>query len=122
MTLEQLIGDYKKRFILILKTVGNITSNESFKKVESLVEEREEGIQTFIDKGANFSVLVVFLISVVLVDMYGPEEVSSWDDIAENSKCKNLYNKYLKEVTDKFTRKNGLEQVDLSRVHIKYRL
>lgn len=120
MTLEQLIKDYRKRFVLILNTVGEINSNDSFKNAEQLIRNREDGIQRFIDMGASFSVLVVFMTSVILVDMYGPEEVSSWGDIASRKECKSVYNKYLKEMTDKFTRKNGLSQVNLSEVHIKY--
>lgn len=120
MTLEQLIKDYRERFILILNTVGEINSNDSFKNAEQLIRNREDGIQKFIDMGASFSVLVVFMTSVILVDMYGPEEVSSWGDIADRKECKSVYNKYLKEMTDKFTRKNGLSQVNLSEVHIKY--
>lgn len=120
MTLNQLIEIYKKRFILVLKTVGDINSNNSFKNAESLIEERSEDINKLINLGADFSVLVVYLMSIILVDMYGVIEVSSWGNITQREECTKLYETYLEEITNKFTRKYGVLTVKLPKVKLTY--
>ena len=121
--MNEILEEYKKQFIIVLETVGNIQNNASFKKVESIISEKVgDNEETLLEQNAPFGVFVVLYMSFVLADLYTPDEVSSWENVCARKECKNLYNNYLKEITDNFTRKVSLEQVDLSRIRFVFNI
>lgn len=123
MTMNQILEEYKKQFIIVIETVGEIQKNSSYKNVESILKKRlNNNENSLIDHGAPFGVFVVLYISFLLADIHGPEVVATWEDVADREECRAIYDNYLKEVTDNFTRKYGLEKVDLNKIKFVFRL
>ena len=123
MTMHQILEDYKKRFIIVMETVGETMNNDSYKRVEKIVSNKVgDNEESLIDCGAPFGVFVVFYISLLLADIHGPEVVASWEDVASRKECKSIYNNFLKEITDNFTRQYGLEKVDLSEIRFVFKI
>ena len=123
MTMHQILEDYKKRFIIVMETVGETMNNDSYKRVEKIASNKVgDNEESLIDCGAPFGVFVVFYISLLLADIHGPEVVASWVDVASRKECKSIYNNFLKEITDNFTRQYGLEKVDLSEIRFVFKI
>ena len=124
MTIDQILEKYKKQFIIVIETAGEILKNDSYKNIEKILSENstKEGEDLFKERNAPFSVFIVFYISLLLSDIYGPETVSQWDNITERKECRDLYKNYIKEFTDRFTSKYGLEKVDIEDVKFLFRL
>ena len=124
MTIDQILEKYKKQFIIVIETAGEILKNDSYKNIEKILSENstKEGEDSFKERNAPFSVFIVFYISLLLSDIYGPETVSQWGNITERKECRNLYKNYIKEFTDRFTSKYGLEKVDIEDVKFLFRL
>jgi uncharacterized membrane protein len=124
MTMKQILDEYKKQFIIVMETVGEIIKTiPSYKNVEKIIERKVgNNEEQLIDVNAPFGVFVVLYISLLLADIHGAEVVASWENVTERKECRAIYNNYLKEITDNFTRKYGLEKVDLDRIKFIFKV
>lgn len=117
MTTEEIVKEYKKRFILIIETKGEELDNSVYKNVEKVLS--EENLVEFEKKEIIGDAPLEFFISTyimaLLVAMYGADKLSG-EFLQEREEYKYIYEHYLKDMTNKFTSQYGLPQVNMKRI------
>lgn len=120
MTSEDLLKEYKKIFILVVETAGEELGNDSYRKVEELlntdtVKKIEEQLLSYDE--FPLDLLIVSYVFTILIDTHTEEEIDSWCDVAPLTKRKEflfLYDNYLKKPTRSFTAQMGLPSVTIN--------
>lgn len=111
MTMAQILEKYKEQFITVIRAVGAVQNNTTFLEVEDLLNAKK--FEENADSGMGFDAFVVMFIIPLLVNMYGVDIVSSWGNIIKRKEFRTIYDNYLKEITDNFTRKYGIRTVNI---------
>lgn len=113
MDYETLVREYIKLFILVMETVGQRDKNLKYQGVAKCIEANEPMIQKMIDDEPDVSVIVCNLIVQLLVDIHDSDSISGPENRDRlNELVEDMYQRHLREATNRFFRKHGLEPID----------
>lgn len=113
MDYETLVREYIKLFILVMETVGQRDKNSKYQEVSKCIESNEPMIQKMIDDEPDVSVIVCNLIVQLLVDIHDSDSISGPENRDRlNELVEDMYQRHLREATNRFFRKHGLEPID----------
>ena len=115
MTFEQIYEKYIGVFKVLMLAAGHETGNKSYLKIGELLDtdsEWRKNVRRAIEDEVEFRMFVGILISVVVIDVHGLEKLTEADAETAYSLIESVWEKYLKEPTQKFCRKYGIEQFD----------
>lgn len=112
--MAQILEKYKEQFITVIRAVGAVQNNPTFLEVENLLKAKK--FEEEADSGAGFDAFVVMFIIPLLVNMHGVDVVSSWGDVIKRKEFRTIYDNYLKEITDNFTRRYGIGTVNIDKM------
>ena len=120
MTTEEIVKEYKKRFILIIETKGEELDNTFYKDIENILS--EENLAEFekdeIISDAPLECFIATYLMALLVAMYGVEKLNG-EFLHERDEYKFIYEHYLRDMTNKFTSQYGLPQVNMKRIGLR---
>mgnify|MGYP003550851911 CR=1 FL=1 len=113
MDYEELLRGYIKIFVLVLEAVGQKYGNKAYQEVGKCVIDNEDLIQDIIDKEPDFHEAVTLLITTLLLKIHEKSELFGWENKENlNYLLNDLYNRHLKEATNKYLKRIGMPVID----------
>jgi len=112
MTYKEIIEKYKNLFILLTEKAGEESGIQEYKKIDTILKKKEnqEMVEDLIKAEPDFKIVVSSFIVSLLLEIYGPEILETWDEEKTSSHLTEFYQLYLKKATIKFCEKYGLEK------------
>ena len=112
MTTEEIFNNYKKVFILAMELAGDKSENSSYKNVESILNGFKDLEKILIEEDAPLKAYISYLEYLILLDIYKMEKLNNLGVEDIYVLINDMFSRYLKTFTRKFTNTNGLPPIN----------
>ena len=112
MTYEEVITKYRQLFIMLVESAGRETGNKTYLKIEKLLDDNSDLFKRLVDEERDLRIVLGCFVTIIFTDIYGEEELCSWDKDKACEKITEFYTVFLKGPTKKFCEKYGIESFD----------
>lgn len=108
MTAKELFPKYVKIFELVIEQAGEDTGNKVYKNISNVINSNKEKIEKSIEEDIPFGLFVTVLITIVLIEVHSVEKLDKMSKEDTKVLLDDLFDRYLKKPTRKFTASYGL--------------
>lgn len=108
MTAKELFPKYVEIFELVIEQAGEDTGNKVYKNISKVILDNKDKIESSIENDVPFSLFVTVLIMIVLLEVHTPEKLDKMSKEDTKVLMDDLFDRYLKKPTRKFTASYGL--------------
>ena len=114
MTYGEIVYKYRDLFILLVEKAGRETGNKYYLSIDQIIskDEIKKMIESLCRDEPNFQIVVCTFIIALLCEIYGEEEIKTWDSDKAYQALTEFYQLYLKKPSKRFCEKYGLEPFD----------
>lgn len=113
MTITELFPKYVELFILVMEAAGQKTGNAYYTNVEKIIkrEDSKAFIEGFLKQDPPFPVMITILEFLLIKEMRGIEGAEELSIDSGKDLVDDMFERYLKKPTRKFTSTYGLSPV-----------
>ena len=115
MTYKEIIYKYKDLFIMLVEKAGRETGNKYYLDIDRLFSENAKidlMIESLCREEPDFKVVVCSFVVALLCEIYGIDEIKTWDGDKSYQVLTEFYQLYLRKPSKSFCEKYGLESFD----------
>ena len=112
MTAKELFPKYVEIFELVIEQAGEDTGNKVYKNISKVILDNKDKIESSIENDVPFSLFVTVLIMIVLLEVHTPEKLDKMSKEDTKVLMDDLFDRYLKKPTRKFTASYGLPNMN----------
>jgi len=112
MDYEELVNEYLDIITIIIEAVGQKLNNKKYQQASRLIKENRANIDKSIENEDEFYIIITHVIISLLIDIHDISNLSGRENVVKlNTLIDDFFNRYLKEPTNKFLKKNGMKPV-----------
>ena len=111
-TSEELFPEYLKIFELVIEQAGEDTGNTVYKNISNILSKNRDKIDKAIEDDIPFGMFVTLLVIIILLEVHTAEKLDKLSPDETKYYIDDLFSRYLKKPTRKFTSSHGLPTIN----------